>query len=122
MSGSWSCVVVDEQNFLEPEKCALTSKTASVCKISYTALCFENGTPHLVTSDEKLEPLMEVGGFPVYCSLPCVATLCTFPTQTMIYVSERVFVSETPEIITLWGGYPVFGEGGVNKIPPRQDR
>ena len=78
-----------------------------------TLLCvLKHGTPHLVTSNEKLESLMEVGGFPVHCGLPCGATLCTFPPRAKIYVSDRVFVSKTPEIITFLGGTQFWGRGG----------
>ena len=66
---------------------------------------------------------MEVGGVPVHCSLPYVAMLCTFPTQAKIYVSERVFVSKTPEIITFWGGGTQFlGGGGEQDTTPAGSR
>ena len=68
---------------------------------------------------------MEVGGFPVHCGLPCGATLCTFPPQAKIYVSERVFVSKTLEIITFWGGGGVpsfWGGGGEQDITPAGSR
>ena len=92
-----------------PEKCTLTSKTSSVCKIFYTALCLKHGTPHLVTSNEKLESL-KVGGFPVHCGLPCGATLCHSILRPRSTFQRGFLVAQ------------FLGRGGVNKISPRQDR
>ena len=90
-----------------PEKMHIDSKkrrmpwnTASVCKISCRLCVLKHGTPHLVTSGEDLESLMEANGFPVHCGRPCGATLCSF---------------RGGRGVLFWGGK-------VNKIPPRQAR
>ena len=43
----------------------------------YRLCVLKDGTPHLVTSNEQFEFLIEANGFPVHCGLPCGATLCT---------------------------------------------
>ena len=53
---------------------------------------------------------------------PKMTRASIWPASAQDLRFRGVFVSKTPEITTFWWGYPVFWEGGVNKIPPRQDR
>ena len=78
------------------------SLSESVCKISYRLCVLNHGTPHLVTSNEKLESLMEANGFPVHCGFPCGATLCTL--REAMKLQKRLTFRGGGGELSFWGG------------------